>query len=247
MIQNNIEINYKHIIYPDEHNVSKILNLITTNLNFLDLISHIYFFQKDLNKKKVIDEEKFKLLKGIVTKFVMLQKISTNGGNEFINLWIKLTNKNISDLLEQLIFTIGPFNNYCSYKDLGKSMEVKIKYTGLQSNFDVVFFEKVVGCEYIQNRNVFASGIIEYHECKTDICTFIPSDTKYFNEKYRNKMELFFETYKLRNSDKFYIPTFHKNPLSQRKYLDEYEEGKYKFIEIIDIDKIKQVAQSRIK
>lgn len=244
---NNIEINYKHITYDNNHNVKKLVDMVTSNLNFLDLISELYFFRKNLDKDNVPLHDKIKLLKGILNRFVLLKKITKSEGDYFVNLCTKLKTKDISDLLEQIVFIIGPFEDINQYNNLGKSMSVKINFTELDTDFDVVFFDKLDDCDYKLGNNVFAGGIIEYHECKSDICTFIPENPARENKRYKTKMDLFIKTYESRPNDRFFIPTFHRKPNAQRKYLQEHNNGKYNFIKIVDVNELKSLALSRLQ
>ncbi|MCM0744963.1 hypothetical protein NB459_06430 [Clostridioides difficile] len=55
------------------------------------------------------------------------------------------------------------------------------------------------------------------------------------NKGVSNKLKFIKATYELKKDNKFYIPTFFPMVKSQREFLQDYLDGEYNFIEILDI------------
>lgn len=114
---------------------------------------------------------------GIITKSVledlMLSGDVTEGAaNKFMELWLKTSEEKKGDLLEELISQLGPYK--FKYGNLGYSRGSRIYNVGEDKKFDVIFYNKETAILYREKRIVFINGEIEFHECKKNVCNYVP-------------------------------------------------------------------------
>ncbi len=225
-----ITINYNFKKYNESDIRTRLLNIILKNLKVLKVISNIYIHESGKGK---LDST---ILERIIKQSVRAGYININEANEFKNLWIKIDDEKIGDVLEQLIANLGPYE---SLNDFDKSMEVKVFETKMDNNFDVVFFDKSFSCNCKTGNNIKIQGDNEFHECKKNVCTYIPINiNSSLKDKVKRKLEFIKCTYDLQEKGRFYIPTFFPEVEQQREFLKEYKAGIYKFIDILSIEDI---------
>ena len=225
-----ITINYNLKKYNQSDIRSKLLNIILKNLEVLKVISNLYIYESGQGK---LDSE---ILDRFIKQGIRAGYIDINEANEFKNLWIKIDDEKIGDVLEQLIANLGPYENL---NDFDKSMEVKVLETKMDNNFDVVFFDKSFSCGCKKGNDIKIQGDNEFHECKKNVCTYIPiNSNSSLNDKVKRKLVFIKCTYDLQENGRFFIPTFFPEVGQQREFLKEYKDGIYKFIDILSIEDI---------
>ncbi|HBF5910326.1 TPA: hypothetical protein KRM68_001089 [Clostridioides difficile] len=232
-----ITISYNQIIYQEEHIVFELSNLILDNPKLLTVLANIYILIGELKQKKNLDKEKQtkNIVRRVTKKALFSGWISEEIGQDFIRCWNEISSENLGKVLEQIISRIGPYDVE-KFEDFHKSMEVKVTQTGMKNDFDVVFFERESNHCYKKGEYIDISGYGEFHECKKNICTYIPKDPKSdLDKRVSNKLKFIKATYELKKDNKFYIPTFFPMVKSQREFLQDYLNGEYNFIEILDI------------
>lgn len=239
-----LTITYKKKRYPKENSITLLTNLIKKNINLLKIISSLYILKDDY-KKYSQDSYKLRVQKAI-KRGVISGYINRDVGNKFYELWIEISNEGIGEVLEQLISNIGPYK-IGNFSRFNSSMQVKIDEIERKNDYDVVFFEDEYIGDSKEGNKILIDGFIEFHECKKNVCTFIPCDFSKdisSNRNYKqvyNKLEFMYDTYTKHTNGEFYIPTFFPMVDSQREFLNKYDNGKYSFINILDIDQIRKV------
>lgn len=234
-----ITINYKSIEYGKEHIITKLTNIILDNIKILKVISNLYLIEGNLKKEKIKDlSMKRTLWKSSIKNSIIAGLITKDEADEFLMLWNNISSENLGRVLEQLISNLGPYN-YDEFIDFGKSMDVIVDETKINNSFDVVFFNKNI-CKIDEvEQKVEIKGYSEFHECKKNVCTYIPSD---YNRELKNdvkrKLDFIKSTYTLLKDGDFYIPTLYPIVNSQREFLKVYNNGEYSFIEILDIGQL---------
>lgn len=232
-----LTVNNNKIESITNNEISKLTCIIYENINILRMISVI-----ELMSEKDEVSLKQSLEKGMVES-ILKQSLqsgwieSIEEGLEAVNLYLNLSKENRGLLLENIIFTMGPLD-----KNLGlnsKLREVNVKETGLQNDFDVVFFSNSIPHESKGIYKLKIYGDIEFHECKKNIVNFIPYDSKcHLKRGVKNKLKYIKKVYDLKSDGKFYIPTFSGEVDAQIEFLEEYEKGTYSFIEILELDEV---------
>lgn len=234
-----ITINYKNINYGKCHIITKLTNIILGNIDILKVISNLYIIEGNLKKKKNNDIVlKKKLWETSMKNSVIAGLITKDEADEFFILWNTISSENLGRVLEQIIAHLGPYN-YEELVDFDKSMDVTVDETNIENSFDVVFFNKNF-CEVIEkNKKIKITGYSEFHECKKNVCTYIPSDyNRELKDEVKRKLDFIKNTYSLMGSGDFYIPTLYPVVNSQREFLESYNDGEYSFIEILDIGQL---------
>lgn len=237
-----ITISYKVKHYPNSHIVYKMKELILENKYLLEVVANIYTALDDVEvEEKLADSSNIRIICKIVRKHIRTGRITQEVGSKFLELWESITNEQLGLVLEQIVSRIGPFN--MRREDVDLSMDVKIYETNKQKDFDVVFFNSMYSVNKNYGSRISIEGNSEFHECKKNICTYIPYDPR--NElrvKTKEKLDFIEETHSLHNEAKFYMPTLHAIVNQQREFLEKYQNGKYNFINIIDIKELMQLA-----
>ncbi|ELC8342867.1 hypothetical protein QYB73_002924 [Clostridium perfringens] len=232
-----ITISYNETIYPDNHVVSKLSNIILNNIKVLKLISNIYILEGDQKEKFSEEPEEYKLfLKGIIKNGIMSGLINEEDAGEFLELWISISSEKLGNVLEQLIAKLGPYN-CMSIEKFDKSMDAKVIETKVANDFDVIFFDEKFSAGHKKGNDIKIKDYNEFHECKKNVCTFIPTNPNAkLKKSVKNKLEFIKSTYDLKKSGKYYIPTFFPLVDSQREFLNEYKSGEFSFIEILSVN-----------
>lgn len=232
-----ITISYKVNDYPNDHNIAKLSNIIFNNIRILKIISNIYILEGNEKKELLKKPQEYKVfLERVIKSSVMTGFIKKEEAKEFLELWSSVSNEDLGIVLEQLISKLGPYNIE-NMTEFDKSMEVKVLETHEDNDFDVVFFDKKFsdGCKY--GCNIKIKDYNEFHECKKNVCTFIPIRyDRELKKKIKKKLEFIRHTYDLKMSGKFYIPTFYPIVNCQREFLENYNSGQFSFIEILSVD-----------
>lgn len=237
-----LSISYNQIEYQQNHIVFKLSELILNNPNLLKVLANIYILIEELKKKKNVDKvkETEKIIKRSIKKSIYSGMIDEDLAKIFIKYWKEISSENLGRVLEQIVANMGPYNIE-QFNDFHRSMEVKIPKTEMNNDFDVVFFEKEPIHNYKKGSKIEISGYSEFHECKKNVCTYIPNDPNVdLDKKVYNKLKFMKATYDLKKNGKFYIPTLFPIVNSQREFLQKYSNGEYKFIEVLDIYQIEQ-------
>ncbi|MDK2999578.1 hypothetical protein [Clostridium perfringens] len=231
-----ITISYKNVTYPNNHIIAKLSNLIYNNIKILKLISNIYILGENQKEKFLEEPDKYRaFLEQVIKSGIVSGHIRKEEANEFLELWFSISDENLGHVLEQLIAKLGPYNrNMCEYD---KSMETKVFETNQENDFDVVFFDKKFSEGYNYGTNIKIKDYNEFHECKKNVCTFIPFKIDMrVKSNVKRKLDFIKNTYDLKKSGKYYIPTFYPIVYSQRDFLRDYSDGKFSFIEILSVD-----------
>ncbi|HBJ1648970.1 hypothetical protein [Clostridium sp. ZBS20] len=232
-----ITISYKIKKYNKDHIVYKMKELILKNYRLLEVIANIYILLDDFNNdNRIVNDENEKIICSIIRKSVMSGYITREVAQEFSLLWAQIKSEELGLVLEQIIANIGPCEVFKENYDL--SMDVKVDETKIEKDFDVVFFSDIYSKNknHSKNKKIKISGKSEFHECKKNVCTFIPCDPgKELKEKPKKKLDFIKKTYELHNEGKYFIPTLFPQVESQQRFLNKYEDGIYNFIKILDI------------
>lgn len=226
---NKIKIDNK----PPESIDNKLLNLIIENTDLLRVISDM---DVAITIKK-IKKEHFDLEQIIDSSLedqVLFEVIEKNIADEFKKLWLETSNEKIGIILEKLISYFGPFKLKC--KVLGCSRESKVYDTGKDNDFDVIFYDKK-SADYTNDGKYIQieSHEIEFHECKKNVCTYIPCKKELLEKGCKKKLEFIMDVHKMVDKSMFYIPTFKYDTSGPQKFLND---NGYDFIEILNIRKI---------
>ena len=232
-----ITISYKNITYPKNHIVYKLFNIILNNIKILKVISNIYMLEGKQKEKFLKDSNEYKaFLKKVIKSGVMTGNIKKEEASEFLELWCSISDEDLGIVLEQVICNLGPYNKN-DIIEFDKSMQVKVLETNEKNDFDIVFFDKTFSEGYDYGCNIKISGYNEFHECKKNVCTFIPFNcNQRMGKSVKKKLDFIKSTYNLKKSGKYYIPTFYPIVYSQREFLNDYNLGEFSFIEILSID-----------
>lgn len=231
-----IEITYKVITYPSSSKIYRLTNLIKNNNRLLIVIGSAFLLLDKVGDKRVTDVSYNEKLAKSVKRGVLAGLISAEVGEQFLEMWLGMRNEELGRVLEQIIANNGPWNTK-ELREHDKSMEVKIKQTGKENDFDVVFFNKRFSENSNYGQAITIDGYSEFYECKKNICTFVPANpNKKIEAKVRKKLEFIRESYLIHNCGAYYIPTFFANVKSQRRFLTEYENGRFEFIKILNIE-----------
>lgn len=232
-----ITISYKNITYDKNNIVYKLFNIILNNTKILKVISNIYILegsQKEKLSENLMEYKTF--LEKVIKSGIMTGNIKKEEATEFLELWCSINNEKLGLVLEQLISGLGPYNGE-ELIECDKSMSVEIDEVNEKNNFDVVFFNKCFSEGHSYGEELEIQGYSEFHECKKNVCTFIPIDCNAkLKEKVGRKLIFIKKTHDLQKEGKYYIPTFYPIVNSQKKFLDEYDSGKFSFIEILSVD-----------
>lgn len=232
-----LRIDFKH--KDEKSDVAKLANIINETLILRDYVGEWYIEGESLKANKDITKEtrKNELNDFISEEFEVnpLLKSFDNGKKDFfIKTWINLYNKDkLSELLEELVRINGPFN--LSIEPLEYSREAKVYCTIKLNNFDVVFFRNDNHKPKDRGRVIEIKDIMEFHECKTNACNYIPADPKYkLNKGIKKKLDFMQEVYsyvdKKGYANKIFIPTFYENIDASQEYLNV---NGYEYIEIV--------------
>lgn len=212
---------------------SRLLELIIEYSHLLTVISNV---DVDISMKKK-HKEAYNLsdiLDYYLEDLIMFEIITKEIGAEFKQLWIDTSSEDLGILLEEIITYFGPFQ--CSYDQLGYSRESKVYNTNKENNFDIVFYNKdlssiVENGKYIE----IEESIIEFHECKKNVCNFIPCKKELLKDDHKRKLDFIKDVHDILNKSLFYIPTFKYYTRGSEEFL---KNNGYDFIEILGIKKI---------
>lgn len=226
-----------NIEYQQQHNVSdkivELLNLLLNNMNLLIAISKIDI-EIEMCKIKNEPYDKNRIIEDSLEELEYAGFTDDEEAIKFRELWDKAEAENqLGKLLEEIIAKSGSYLS--KYDDYDYSRESKVKETKKDSNFDVIFYCRGTSVIHKKENLVEIKEQSEFHECKKNVCNEIPYDEKLLSASFKRKLDFILDVKNLTNECFFYIPTFKYNVTGSEKYLNEHG---YKFIEILNIDKI---------
>lgn len=233
----------------DKIKIKNCTELICNNINLLNVISDIENVE-DKDKKTSSDElNENKRYEKILFRRVITGDIKDiNEGKNFIESYKQLSDEEKGDLLEDIVFTLGPFDKGLSFNK--KLSGVKVKETGLKNSFDVVFFEKYDDYSEPPRKGDKESriykyqiyGEIEFSECKKNIANKIPvSQSKNLDSQMEKQLEFMRCVFEWRPDCNYYIPTYCNHVKPQEQYLRSYEDGLYNFVKILNVQEVKRL------
>lgn len=221
-------------------NVDRIVNMIKNNGDLCKFICR-YFTQLDL-LKVTNQADKVSLLNDIFFDYEINDMIQQSEFDMIKDDLVMFDYHMRGYLLERLFYQFG--SSKLEYKNVGVSCESRIYHSSIKTNhnLDIIFYDSdLASKQSAEEDKILISKDSEYHECKNNICNWLPCKKKdlYRGRKYKEvkrKLKFIDKVDKITKQEgKFYIPTFAANVTAKQEFLNDLGAT---YITILNIDDV---------
>lgn len=223
-----------------DNQVDSVINLVENNPFIAKYICNLCL-NEQMASNVMSQSEIEKLAQDTFYDYELAGLITQEEYDVFYNEWKMFDTHQKGNLLENLIRLMGAY--VLNGDDVQYVLDSKIYHSKITSNhnFDVIFYHHNNAVYDNDNKKIQYSAIAEYHECKNDICKWLPCDMREFfslpRYKEAKKKLLFIKKVHKIVNDKgyFYIPTLAFNVSGRQSCLDR---NGFDFIKILGISDI---------
>lgn len=236
-IDNNTKVTSKYV------DVDKIMELVGKNPNIAKLICNICLVlgMEEDKGEKLSPSRIDIIIDRIYSQYEMIDEIDQSEFDEVISIWNNFDTHKRGNFLERLILFNGAYQ--LSGDNIRFVYESKIYHEKITTNhnFDAIFYNEEQSNLFNDVNRIEIINTAEYHECKNDICKWLPCNMRDFFSLSRYadaKRKLLFinKVHKIvKKNGYFYMPTLAFNVTGRQNCLDRNHFGFIKILNIQDI------------